>query len=290
MEPCGNVVSYKEISALGQAGAGLGSDPDAIRLGLHPAAFGCEPEVSGDVTDMIKNLRNSASLAVIALVSGLSVSALTTPAEAQSARTWEGFYLGAHVGYGDMDADGTFNPGSTVDLGDLDMSGVLGGAQLGYNYDTGSVVVGIEADLSFIYESDDAFAPTSTDNASGDLDLLASVRGRVGVPVDQARDVLVYGTLGVAYRKAEVEVFDGIRGEIDTLSQRIDFDDFGPVFGGGVEWAASDRVSLRLEGLYYAFNLFSDREKSITLSAAGSADNVEFGDAWAIRVGVNYRF
>ena len=71
--------------------------------------------------------------------------------------------------------------------------------------------------------------------------------------------------------------------------QKFDFDDFGPVIGGGVEWGVTDNVRMRFEGLYYAFNMFNDK-KSITISAADSGDNIEFGDVWSIRVGLSWYF
>src|SRR5262245_7917124 len=70
--------------------------------------------------------------------------------------SWTGFYIGLHVGYGWGDGDTTFQPlPSAVSFANLapttltpKPSGVLGGAQLGYNYQMGPVVFGFETDFS----------------------------------------------------------------------------------------------------------------------------------------------
>ena len=62
--------------------------------------------------------------------------------------SWTGFYIGAQIGYGWADVDAQSGP-----LGGFDQSyaydadGVLGGGHLGYNWQHGRWVFGIEADL-----------------------------------------------------------------------------------------------------------------------------------------------
>ena len=121
----------------------------------------------------------------------------------------------------------------------------------------------------------------------GQIDLLASIRGRLGVTVDQPRTVLLYATGGVAYGLADADVFDNEVGSSAGVDrQTFDFDTWGGVGGAGIEWAATDRLRLRVESLYY---VFSD-DAAITLTEANAVDNVEFDDAWPIRIGVSYYF
>ena len=236
----------------------------------------------------MSRLKGSVSLAALIVASGMATSALSTTAQAQSSTQWEGLYLGFHVGYGDQDTDGIFKTSdSAVNFDQLDLTGVIGGGQFGYNWDSGSWVYGIEADFSFMDESDVVQAASSSESGTGEIDLLASIRGRLGVTVDTERTVLLYATGGIAYRKADATVYDDNRGNTDELNvQRIDFDNWGAVGGAGIEWAATDRLRLRLESLYYAV---SD-DATITLSEANAGDNVEFGDAWTVRIGVSYYF
>ena len=72
--------------------------------------------------------------------------------------TWTGFYVGANAGYGWQNNDdssifvpaGTFGPGTvggTITYADDEGDGFVGGGQVGYNYQIGSFVLGLEADI-----------------------------------------------------------------------------------------------------------------------------------------------
>jgi outer membrane immunogenic protein len=78
---------------------------------------------------------------------------------------WSGLYGGAHLGYADANYD----------------DGVVGGFQLGYNWQSSAIVYGVEGDVSL----------TSADSA----DWLASARGRLGYLLQPS--LLLYGTAGV---------------------------------------------------------------------------------------------
>jgi outer membrane immunogenic protein len=78
---------------------------------------------------------------------------------------WSGLYGGVHLGYADAEYD----------------NGVLGGVQLGYNWQSSAIVYGVEGDISL----------TSADS----VDWLASARGRLGYLLQPS--LLLYGTAGV---------------------------------------------------------------------------------------------
>src|SRR5918993_3830776 len=76
--------------------------------------------------------------------------------------TWTGFYVGVNAGYGWQDSNsssavfvppGTFvtAPGASgvVTFGDDNGDGFVGGGQIGYNYQIGSFVVGLETDIQW---------------------------------------------------------------------------------------------------------------------------------------------
>src|SRR2546430_7043982 len=128
---------------------------------------------------------------------------------------WSGLYLGGNLGYGwgDGNTDFSFLP-SPLEFGrnnttlGVRSTGVTGGAQLGYNWQIGSLVTGLEADIQGSDIKGSARA-TPTFAGSADLDpdgLLSSeqklswfgtVRGRLGVTVTP--DLLLYGTGGLTY-------------------------------------------------------------------------------------------
>jgi opacity protein-like surface antigen len=137
-----------------------------------------------------------------------------------------------------------------------------GGGQLGYNWQSGNWVFGVEGDATF-----------SDENS---LRYLASARARLGYATGS---YLIYGTAGVAFagtdRTTSLFVGDGGpggdgedggggadggaggAGGIAGSTQQED-DKVGFVIGAGVDAKLTDRVTLGFEGLYYSFDDESD--------------------------------
>jgi opacity protein-like surface antigen len=168
-----------------------------------------------------------------------------------------------------------------------DDSSVLGGVHIGYNWQDGSYVFGIEGDANL---ADENFR-----------DYLASLRLRLGHSFD---NVLVYGTAGVAFAgrggglasvtlnaagaggDGEDGGFEnygpapggpgdgagGAGGDPGTVTTAFDDgeDKVGFVVGGGFEVKLWDRTSLGFEGLYYGFE--GDGESSTATSFTASDD------------------
>jgi hypothetical protein len=97
-----------------------------------------------------------------------------------------GPYIGGNLGYGWGDVS---NSGAKP-------SGVLGGLQVGYNWQNGAWVAGIEGDLQ-LNAADDTFAPWKFSNP-----WFGTVRGRIGYAFN---NVLLYGTGGLAFGSLKVE-------------------------------------------------------------------------------------
>ena len=58
--------------------------------------------------------------------------------------SWSGLYIGVHAGYGWSDLDWTGGGTTVGDSGE----GWVGGGQIGYNWQRGALVFGVEADIS----------------------------------------------------------------------------------------------------------------------------------------------
>ncbi|MBJ6126042.1 outer membrane protein [Microvirga splendida] len=170
--------------------------------------------------------------------------------------TWTGFYVGVNAGYGwsndDFDA---------IDLADEDDDGgFVGGAQVGYNYQIGSFVVGLEGDIQYA-DFGGSFTFADGPDADTDLDVFdrgdwfGTVRARAGVAFDRA---LIYATGGFAFAD----------------------DANGWTVGGGVEYAFTNNLSAKIEGLYV--NLDHDDN-----DFPGFDGETDFG---VIRAGLNFRF
>ena len=145
---------------------------------------------------MLKNrlLSGVAAIAMFAAASG------ATPAAARETFDWTGVYIGGHVGGGVADYDGGKDlvEASPIFVDDLDLDGFAGGGHVGVNDRFGSplgeghdFVVGIEGDATFTDWNATLLADVgdSTEAISGDVDLLASVRARLGVMYERGYGV-----------------------------------------------------------------------------------------------------
>lgn len=196
--------------------------------------------------------------------------------------SWIGFYVGANAGFIQSKAPATdlsswWNPNETIHSSG---SGVLGGIQVGYNYQVGAIVFGLEADLAAM--STDAKANS---NGNDRIDqhktsALGTVRGRVGYAFDRT---LLYVTGGLAYANVKNRVSDRSAPAFnaETTGWRT-----GYAVGGGVETAINADWTVKVEALYY--NLGSNRAQFVD-----GGTNYAFktkNDGALARIGVNYKF
>lgn len=167
------------------------------------------------------------------------------------ANSWAGAYLGGNLGYGWGDI--TNNPASP--------SGLLGGIQGGYNWQSGAVVFGVEGDIQ-LNGADDTFAAWKFSNP-----WFGTARGRIGYAFN---NVLLYGTGGLAFGEVKGQWF-GLT-ESHTVA--------GWTVGVGAEVMLNRNWSAKIEYLYVDL---SNQNFSLTRTSNGYEFNT-------LRVGVNYRF
>ncbi len=170
---------------------------------------------------------------------------------------WTGFYIGANGGYGWVENSGP--------------KGFVGGGQLGYNWQTGRLVLGVEGDIQYTgMKQEETFGAVT---ASAKVKSFATARGRLGYAFDR---LMVYGTGGFAYTKTELSLTSGGASISDSKWSS------GWTAGGGVEWAAWDRWSVKGEYLYV-----HSGDITLTLAGVTASGNYNFHVA---RAGLNYRF
>lgn len=148
---------------------------------------------------------------------------------------WAGAYAGIDGGY--VAASYTI-PGSTQDISG---SAMLGGAHVGYNFQLGFLVAGIEADAMLADGATKDIIAGFT--VTADPTWIASVRGRAGFTV---ANVLVYGTGGYAFLGGSMKA--RVNGAVAATAD-VSADGF--VAGAGIEARVFPGVSLRVEGLHY---------------------------------------
>ncbi|MBB4367479.1 outer membrane immunogenic protein [Bradyrhizobium sp. cir1] len=180
------------------------------------------------------------------------------PVAVASVYNWTGFYLGIVGG------------GAWEDAGSPRMQGGFVGGTAGYNWQTGNVVFGVEADGSWADVSASTTALGIT--ASSKTDALGTVRGRIGYAVN---NVLFYGTGGYAW----------IDNKITLSALGVSVSDSkwhsGWTVGAGVEAFFAPQWSVKGEYLYRSLGgetYFSGTLPTGTLNFH------------TVQVGVNYHF
>jgi len=182
---------------------------------------------------------------------------------------WTGFYVGVNGGgaFGHSELNNVFGTQG------YDVNGGLVGGTLGYNYQVGQWVFGLEGDVDWA----DISGSTSSGICAGlscstKNDWLATARGRVGYAFDR---FLPYVTGGGAFGDVKTSVA-GFSGQTTTQA--------GWTAGGGLEFAINGPWTAKVEYLYV--NLGKDTCGTPNCPVSTTNDfhtNI-------VRAGINYRF
>jgi len=187
---------------------------------------------------------------------------------------WTGFYIGINLGYGFGRAD--ISSGGVT--GSEDLNGVLGGGQLGYNWQTGNWVLGLEVDGQGTDQHANfaatAGAITLTENDS--LPWFLTARGRIGYTVTPM--IMVYATGGGA-----VADFKSTIGVTGLGSATWEVTHGGWTAGAGIEGAVTRNVSWKIEYLHLDTGSFSTTLFGVVPANVRLTDDIARG-------GLNWRF
>jgi outer membrane immunogenic protein len=216
-----------------------------------------------------------------------------------AAYNWTGLYVGGHAGYGWSDATGTTSSAGPASLFDTatfshDGSGVVAGAQIGYNWQVApNWVAGVEADMSGTGIGERAYGPLTAAGVptagfqhyiGQDIDWLATLRGRVGYSWDRT---LAYVTGGFAWGKINYTA-QASRNPVGFQAADFSSTQSGWTLGAGLEWAFASNWTAKLEYLYYDLEGASMTiPGDLGFSAIHNWDDTKIS---AVRVGVNYKF
>lgn len=196
--------------------------------------------------------------------------------------TWTGFYIGVQAGGGWFDPTYNYIPASTSVSFKTD--GFVGGGTLGYNWQTGMLVLGVEGDMSFadvngsiLTSGASATAPclSAGQGCSAKLDWFGTGRARLGYAMG---DFLPYITGGAAVGHIEGSADTGACG-----GPVCGFDEtrWGWTVGGGLEYRFASNWSAKVEYLY--MNLGTPSFTAPTVTTSDFAYNI-------VRAGVNIHF
>jgi outer membrane immunogenic protein len=156
------------------------------------------------------------------------------PAPAPLIYSWSGLYIGGHVGGAKAERCLSIVEFNTEVC--RDRTGWLGGGQVGYNFQTGAFVFGVEFSGSFAGLNGNSRTFPNFPNAwfHSDGKSLLLLTGRVGFAADRA---LFYITGGGAWSRNEVTLY------YNGSSASRDVDRQGWTIGGGIEYAFTQNWS-----------------------------------------------
>lgn len=214
--------------------------------------------------------------------------------------SWAGFYIGGHGGYGWKDDPFSFTASTAplILINGFKSHGWIGGGHLGYNWQYGAMVGGLELDISATGikgNSETVATPTTIQSYGHDVKLLGTARARIGWTPNS--NWLLFGTGGLAWERMEQLqsfTFNFQPGSSSSSTTSTPFDTFGWVLGAGIEarltgtnWIA------RLEYLHYDFGHTRQASTSSVNNAGlitNSSNTVGNQTIDVVRAGVSYKF
>src|ERR1700761_5932163 len=177
---------------------------------------------------------------------------------------WTGFYVGGNIGYSwgrSSDTSTVTNGPGTIFVtsgGSTNLDGIVGGGQIGYNWQMANWVWGLEADIqgtdekgsrSFVCRAAVCLPPAAlalpdiNATLSQKIDWFGTVRGRAGILA--APQVLLYATGGLAYGEGKKNETGGLLNAFSTSTTNV-----GWTVGAGVEGVIGGGWTAKLEYLY----------------------------------------
>jgi outer membrane immunogenic protein len=221
---------------------------------------------------------------------------------------WSGFYIGGNVGGKWADHDGDIFLDNVVGFTPLGLltfgnggngseGAFVGGGQIGFNWQTGAWVFGIEGDfqgtsLDRTFVCCGPLAPAffvPGDTLSVKNDWQASIRGRIGYAWDR---FMVYATGGVAFANLEATValqpVGGVPGLFASASDTLT----GWTVGGGIEFGLWDNWSLGAEYRFSSFDAgdFALGNLPVTLITTAPLRSSFDLETHEVTARLNYRF
>jgi opacity protein-like surface antigen len=213
---------------------------------------------------------------------------------------WSGFYLGFHTG-GALALPEVGDPFGPSLFGDgVRTPGPLAGGQLGYNWQFGSKLLGLEADGSFadLDGTNSCFAFSGfylSANCRASIEALGTLTGRFGFVLPSDGRTLLYGKAGLAWAHGALEAIPNAG--LGLANTRDGGTQWGWTVGAGLERAIAPRWTVKAEYAFLAFDesivapasQFQHVPPLGALTAFPSARAGISQDVHVFKLGMNYR-
>jgi outer membrane immunogenic protein len=258
---------------------------------------------------MKKTLAAAAAILIATTAAGAAADLAVKAPYAAPAHLWNwtGFYIGGHVGAGwgttETTLDSIAAPGFPLTPAGLALtqnsrSGFLGGGQIGYNFQSGWAVFGVQADIAGM----DVKGTTPcliVVSCTAKSDWLATVSGRFGGVV--ADKTLVYVKGGAAWlnttHSADLGGLGAILGGggLGASVGSADSTALGWLVGFGAEYAFTQNWSAFIEYNYMDFDRKDIAYNLVATVPGGPAATANFDTSVKnklsiAKIGVNYKF
>ncbi|MFB2550362.1 outer membrane protein [Ensifer soli] len=229
-------------------------------------------------------LRSRPSMASWLVGGALLMLGAAGPAAAGESFSWSGFYVGGVAGYNwndDLTSEYITATGAARNVTfAYSPDGISGGVKAGVNFEQGSFVYGLEADIERT-SIKGTFIDRIEDLGRGDdtYDWQASLRVRMGLAMDR---VLIYGTGGVSFARIE-NTYTFV-----PTNTRESFSDThrGWTVGAGVDYAITDNW---IAGFEYRHTEF-DRFSNVSTVAFPGLTGTQEPKSDALRLSISYKF
>ena len=247
-----------------------------------------------------------------AMAADMAARPVKAPPMVAAVYNWTGFYIGGNVGYswGRSSDTSTLTTPAGVALftsaSSANMNGVIGGGQIGYNWQMQNWVWGLEADIQGSDQKGSRAFTCPTGVCTPPFGLIAvfpgpavpvtldqklswfgTVRGRVGILASPT--VLLYATGGLAYGEVKSTATVGAAAAVFSNSDtRV-----GYTVGAGVEGVISGNWTAKLEYLWVDLGRTSNSFATGIGALGGGVLTSNYSSRITdniVRVGVNYKF
>jgi outer membrane immunogenic protein len=217
------------------------------------------------------------ALLLSSLATGSAVAAPRHKPPAMPARppvfSWAGFYIGLQGGYTQGHTSGPFSNADGSDSTPYSIRADSGfvGAHLGYNWQMGSLVYGLEGDINYFNLNNNQIIPDIppvVDSVAAKETYNGDVRGRVGWAFDR---LLAYAAGGLAFGNVQTAYTQF--GQIPAPYLTTTTERTGWTAGGGLEYALTEHWLKRIE---YRHTDLGRRSFVNADPAIDTADSVKF--------------
>jgi outer membrane immunogenic protein len=195
--------------------------------------------------------------------------------------SWAGLYVGAQIGRGwGQTQYSQFPHASPAGLvSPMDLSGATGGAYVGYSFQFGSLVAGIEADAAKSWIRSQSVWVAADQMVRTEFDWSASIRGRLGYAIGR---VMLYITAGVTIARINFPYTRISDPGGDNEQTRT-----GWTAGAGLEFALADNLIFRGE---YRYTDFGENFYVKPIEDGGVHPSDTPVTVQEVRAGIAYRF